>query len=444
VSEIKNRMTLDSKPFTSELDKAQSRVSGFSQNAAKNIAQAFSAAAFVQMANGVLSAADEIDNLAKQTGIGVEQMQAMQVVAKEAGLSFEMLQGIIAKTTAARAAALTGDKKAIAAFQAMGITLEALEGMNPQSTFEAVGRSLNFAGSNADVAAAATDILGVRSARLQDTMIMLGNEGVDALAEKYLRMGQIVETKTIKALDAVGDRFALLTRQAKSFGMEMFNAVAGSIQAIAEITGAMSAGSTLGEAIQISSELGRQQTAEQMADPTRFTPSELGVELPDSGSKEKSDVKDKIEALRDQIRFRNLSIDQQEAELRYMLEISRTNEMLAETDQDRYEALKQIHDMELDLARITEAQVRNRERLAENQMKAAKELAEIQSGEGVSGLSYGTGAGLEKIGGFSGGGNSGVQTSLDRQIRIQEQIREFNRRMADSLERNPPLTVGGI
>jgi hypothetical protein len=51
---------------------------------------------------------------------------------------------------------------------------------------------------------------------------------------------------------------------------------------------------------------------------------------------------------------------------------------------------------------------------------------------------------LEKIGGFSGGGTSGVQTSLDRQIRIQEQIREFNRRMADSLERNQPLTVGGI
>jgi hypothetical protein len=134
----------------------------------------------------------------------------------------------------------------------------------------------------------------------------------------------------------------------------------------------------------------------------------------------------------------------------------------AETYEMRLDYLRKMVDAEKEITRLQDAEFKKAQdaQARESQAaklrteetykqldaanKAAKELAEIQSGEGVSGLSYGTGAGLEKIGGFSGGGNSGVQTSLDRQIRIQEQIREFNRRMADSLERNPPLTVGGI
>ncbi len=453
MSEIKNRMTLDSKPFTSELDKALGRVNGFASKAGKMIAGAFAARAVIGFAEAALAAADEVDNLAKQTGLGVETVQSLQVVAKEAGLSFGEFQAALMKVGAQQAQAINGNKASQDSFAALGISMARLSEMSLEETLEAVGQGMKENSGTAAATTAANMLLGESSLKLRDALISASEDGFEALNARMRDSGQIMDTNLIGRLDEIEERLSRNKTAARNFGAQVLDAF---------LVGAVAIGTYAKEIAKLNSIEGAAQAALSAAmgptatggtSPTGAPEVDAFAQSPAQQAfiefQRRVDIQKKSNA--DQIRFFE--------EERRQFEFGAQN---AETYEMRLDYLRKMVDAEKEITRLQDAEFKKAQEAQARESQAAKlrteetykqldaaneaakELAEIQSGEGVSGLSYGTGAGLEKIGGFSGGGTSGVQTSLDRQIRIQEQIREFNRRMADSLERNQPLTVGGI
>jgi flagellar biosynthesis regulator FlaF len=166
-----------------------------------NIAGALGVAGLVAYGKAAISTGDQVDNLAGQLNLGLESVQSMSVLMKEAGMSAEMLQTTMTSLTNKQMEALSGNKAAVAQFERLGISMDALRKMSPEQALEAVTRAMYQNQGNASAAAAATDILGARSTKLQGVLLQLGSKGFADLNADMLKSGQIMEKDMIRAGD---------------------------------------------------------------------------------------------------------------------------------------------------------------------------------------------------------------------------------------------------
>jgi hypothetical protein len=193
---IRNKATLDSKPFSSGVDQMKAKVGGFSKSLKSMkgaVAGAFAVGALVKWANSSMNAADEIDNLTKQTGLNVEEVQALKIAAEEAGIGFETLRPTINQFRRALDQAMSGNQSMIKSLKTMGIQMDDIAGLTVGQSLDLVTSKMYEGRDSAEVMAESVKLLGSESTRVQAILFELGEVGIGGLIDKYKEYMMAVE-----------------------------------------------------------------------------------------------------------------------------------------------------------------------------------------------------------------------------------------------------------
>lgn len=159
--------------------------------------------------------AERIDDLSKKTGIAPSKLQALEFSAKQVGLSLDPVAQSISQLSDRLA---SGDKSAVSALGRLGLAFNNIRGMSPDKAFISIARAIADVEDPMERARAATDLFG----RSGHQLLPLLTSDVDALMKKAEQLGLIIDDKTIKATDNLGDSITTLLDVGKRLIMVFF------------------------------------------------------------------------------------------------------------------------------------------------------------------------------------------------------------------------------
>ena len=162
------KIGVDAVKFETDLKRLQSLGekfgSSFKSAITSKLGQALSAGAVIGFTKHLMTAADEITDLAEQLNITTDEVQRLQILAGETGVSFDKLTSVLNKFEQARLKATSGDEEAIKTLQALGLSIEELN--NSQlSNLELsvrVSQAYKDSGRSASTTTALTDLYGLK------------------------------------------------------------------------------------------------------------------------------------------------------------------------------------------------------------------------------------------------------------------------------------------
>lgn len=162
------KLGIDSVAFEMGVKRAQSIGekfgSSFKNAVTSRLSNAFSVASVTAYANSIIELADNIDDLAEQLNISTDDVQRFQVLASESGVKFESIAAAITRINDARTAAAKGEGPQRDAMLRAGFSIEEITNKSTDgaSALVLLGERLNANRSNADMMAAAADLLGLK------------------------------------------------------------------------------------------------------------------------------------------------------------------------------------------------------------------------------------------------------------------------------------------
>lgn len=221
-AEIVTRLIADTssleRGFRSAGDKADALGQRFRALGLK-LAAAFAVERVVAFSRKLVSAAAEVDDTAQRIGMSAESVQSLTVSAKLCGAEFADFEAVIHKLKHTQADALAGNSSAIAAYDAMGVSLSVLAGMSPEGLFDAVAKSLHDNAGEASVVSAAYDVMGRGAGTVLEKIKELGGEGgLEKLNAELVKAGKISCNDAVKGLGEVADGVESLMRTIDTSG----------------------------------------------------------------------------------------------------------------------------------------------------------------------------------------------------------------------------------
>lgn len=153
----------------------------------------------VAYAQNVANAVDATNDLSKRVGIGVEQLQGLQMAAKLAGVgdataAFQKLAVAIGKA---------GESdKAQETFTRLGINFAELQAMEPEEQFKTISAAIAALPTEAERAAAAVAMFGKAGV----TLLPLMGENIDEVNAKMKRLGAVVSEDQTAAIATMNDQ----------------------------------------------------------------------------------------------------------------------------------------------------------------------------------------------------------------------------------------------
>lgn len=223
-AEVITKFSGDVTGLKNAVQQADKSISGLSKGAlstlGKTIAGAFAVSEIIAFAREAMRTADEIDNLSKRMGFTAESIQSIQIVAKEAGFSFEQFEAATSKLVKAQADAVSGNKEATTSFQKVGLSIEQIRGLAPEALFKAVAQSIKANEGSAEATSGAYKLFGETYAKMAGE-IKGSLSDLDALIAKFKDLGLIVSNETNKALDETDETLSRLLTRYKNIGIEI-------------------------------------------------------------------------------------------------------------------------------------------------------------------------------------------------------------------------------
>lgn len=170
---------------------------------AGGITSAFSAV--TSFASNLGEVGGRLVDMSDRTGIGVEALAELEHAAQMSGTSLDTLEGGLTKMGVKLADAAGGSKTAVAAFDAIGVSVSELAGLSPDQQFERIADGLAGISDPGAKAAATMDIFGKSGADLLPLM-KDGASGIKAFRDEAKKLGRITE-EDARAVDELGDTF---------------------------------------------------------------------------------------------------------------------------------------------------------------------------------------------------------------------------------------------
>lgn len=200
--ELKAKFTADDSQFSAKVDGLKGKV-GMLRSAFGAMAGGFSLAAVGQFIKSSVTMASEIKDASDAIGVSTDELQAFRQEAERAGASAEKMEQAMNKIAQARNEAIsdpTGTSAKI--FEKLGLSAMQLENMDLAATVVAVGQAMNAAGKDAEVMAAAVDLIGVRSKRMVEAVKAIGAAGTQGSIDK---LANPFDVDAIESLDQFTD-----------------------------------------------------------------------------------------------------------------------------------------------------------------------------------------------------------------------------------------------
>ncbi|MBK8916491.1 MAG: hypothetical protein IPM64_18140, partial [Phycisphaerales bacterium] len=212
-----------SKRMTSALSAVRGTVAG--------LAGAITVGAFVNLVKGSVDAADHLNDLSKQTGIAVDTLGGIGFAAEQSGGSLEDAAASISKFNLKIAEAISGEKDAVKAFEALGISVDELKNKTTDDILVKVADRFASYDDHANTAALANAVFGKSYAGF----LPLLREGGDSLLENidyFRRFGGITQ-ETAGQADKFNDTMAKLKLLNGQFGRALASELLPSLQTLA-------------------------------------------------------------------------------------------------------------------------------------------------------------------------------------------------------------------
>lgn len=198
-------LTADSAQVSQEMGRAAdatessfSRIKTAAKSLAGILAGAFTVDAIVDFARAQFDAAIELDNMAKAVGLSAQQLGALQLEAKKAGLETDRIADAMSGLNEKLLDAAAGGKDAKAFFDALGVSVVDAAGQVKNADIALQDIATAFAGmaDGATKSAIASELMGDAGAEL----IPILNQGGAALranAQAAIEMGAVLSDQTI-------------------------------------------------------------------------------------------------------------------------------------------------------------------------------------------------------------------------------------------------------
>ena len=160
------------------------------------------------------SAADELSDMSKVTGLTTTQLQKYDYTAKMAGTTLETITGAQTKLTKQMAAAKDESSAAAKKFDALGVSVKGTNGelRSSDDVFIDVIDALGKIDNEAERDAAAMDIFG-KSAKELNPLILEGADGLREYAKQAEELGVIVSEDNVAALADMQGKVKEVTAQ---------------------------------------------------------------------------------------------------------------------------------------------------------------------------------------------------------------------------------------
>ena len=152
---------------------------------------------------------DEIDKASQRVGIGAESFQRLAFAAEQSGSGLEDVEKGIAGMSRRINDANKGLKSAKDSFDAIGVSLDDLNGATPDVQFQILAQALADTDDQTVRLATSQEIFG-RAGRQLQPLIAEGAAGIKALGDEAERTGNVMSTQATKDAAALTDSMNVL------------------------------------------------------------------------------------------------------------------------------------------------------------------------------------------------------------------------------------------
>jgi hypothetical protein len=191
------KLGLDGSGFETGIKKASSLTDKFRSSVGAQLGAALSVAAVGAFAAKVIETADAIGDLSEQLNISTDDVQRLQILATQTGVSFETMAKAITRVGQERLKAVEEGGKAREYFKALGFTVAELNdsSLSNIDIITRMGKANLEAGRSAQTEAALIEILGEKAFKAAGAISKLKDLGpVDLISQEQIQaLGQLAD-----------------------------------------------------------------------------------------------------------------------------------------------------------------------------------------------------------------------------------------------------------
>ena len=451
------RITGDAQPLNSELQRTASSIRGVMTNIAGAFGVGISAAAFVGSVRGAMRFAEALRDTSTQMEISTTKLQALYEAGMRYSAGNREIDSGMQRLLASRAQAIDGNERMAEAFARLGISMEDLPFMSTDQLVEKIGRSLVGTTSASNEYGAALDLLGRRAGALIPMLRAIGEDGLDPFQNSLRHMTE----DQIAAWDRMAKAAERGSQRIRGILSKAFEGIEWMIPGTGDADFDERVEERVEELMARAQEAGVRRPRAIFRDVARR---QLRAEDKTEAEAQRADAEQEMRSARERER-----LDQDEhARREEMAQLLKESSDLEEqarlarlTDAERlFEVETQIADLirkqgeeqdSLESARLARRQSelqlvqqslrqrldrdaeRESERAAretQQRERARADLERIQSGRGVSVGAPVAADQLATIGGYVGAQTNLHQSTMERQLRVMEQMRDYLQRIS--------------
>jgi hypothetical protein len=208
------KLGLDGSAYESGLKKASSTTDKFRSTIGAQLGAALSVATIGAFTKKVIETVDAIGDLSEQLNISTDDVQRLQVLAGQTGVSFEVMAKSITKVSQERLKAIEEGGKAREYFRTLGFSVTELneKSLSNIDLISRMGQAHKGAGSSAQTQAAMMAILGEEALKAAGAMAkikdmgpinLVSKEQIDQVGKLADRMDEIMRQVTVAAVPYV-------------------------------------------------------------------------------------------------------------------------------------------------------------------------------------------------------------------------------------------------
>lgn len=195
-----------------EAEKAGKRSAAAADKIGKAIGVALAAGATsaALLIKRAIDAGDALDNMSQRTGVSVETLSRLDVVAKLSDTSLEALQKGMSRLASVQLEAMRGGKEQIAQLAAFGLTVEDLRNMHPEEVLLKISDGLAAVEDPALRSALAAKVFGKELGVELLPLLSRGSKDFEAMTQKADDLGYTMSAETAAASAALRNEFTLM------------------------------------------------------------------------------------------------------------------------------------------------------------------------------------------------------------------------------------------
>lgn len=208
------KLGLDGSAYESGLKKASSTTDKFRQSVGSQLGAALSVAAIGAFTKKVIDTVDAIGDLSEQLNISTDDVQRLQVLANQTGVSFEAMAKSITAVSQERLKAIEEGGKAREYFRTLGFSVAELndKSLSNIDLISRMGQAHKDAGSSAQTQAAMIAILGEKAFKAAGAISkikemgpidLVSQEQIDQVGKLADRMDEIERQVTVASVPYV-------------------------------------------------------------------------------------------------------------------------------------------------------------------------------------------------------------------------------------------------